>query len=162
MHENDTFSKEHQFRSSPLVSMQALPESLATSAQEYGLTNKVLSYSYEQSKSVIQEQINQAAKSRVSTAVLDKAIQETPELNPFKEKLAGTNLDDVDGILFGFDELDGGEWLPTLQYLVALDDKRTAVMLMAAFDKAEVYTVKHLTNSELAKLQAEFIQLESK
>ncbi|HBC3388687.1 TPA: minor capsid protein [Vibrio parahaemolyticus] len=162
MHENDTFSKEHQFRSSPLVSMQALPESLATSAQEYGLTNKVLSYSYEQSKSVIQEQSNQAAKSRVSTAVLDKAIQETPELNPFKEKLAGTNLDDVDGILFGFDELDGGEWLPTLQYLVALDDKRTAVMLMAAFDKAEVYTVKYLTNSELAKLQTEFIQLESK
>ncbi|MDG2809791.1 phage head morphogenesis protein, partial [Vibrio parahaemolyticus] len=157
-----TFSKEHQFRSSPLVSMQALPESLATSAQEYGLTNKVLSYSYEQSKSVIQEQINQAAKSRVSTAVLDKAIKETPELNPFKEKLAGTNLDDVDGILFGFDELDGDEWLPTLQYQVALDNQHVAVMLVSAFEESSVYNVKYFTKGELAKLQAEFVKLDTK
>ncbi|MCE7729617.1 phage head morphogenesis protein [Vibrio campbellii] len=157
MHQNDTFAKEHQFRSSPLVSMQALPESLANSTDDYGLTNKVLRYSFEQSESVIQEQVSQAAKTKATSDVLTKAIKNAPDLNPFKERLSSVEMEEADKVVFGFDELDGGAWLPSLQYWFALDDTYTGVMLMPAFDETQIYNVKYYKNSELEKQSEPFI-----
>ena len=54
--------------------MQTLPESLASSAERYGLTKPLLSHSMAHSESVIQEQIQHAAKTSVNKTLLDKAI----------------------------------------------------------------------------------------
>lgn len=159
MHRNDTFSKEHQFRSSPLVSMQALPESLASSAEDYGLTNKVLGYSFSQSEAVLQEQIRRASKTNVSKEVLNKAIKASPELNPFKEHLSNVEMGEADKVVFGFDVLKDGAWLPTLQYWFDLDDAHAAVMSMAAFDEAAIVNVAYYTNAELASMTTTSIEV---
>lgn len=159
IHNSDTFSKEHQFRSSPLVSMKALPQSLANSAQDYDLTNKVLSYSFSQSEAVIQEQISRATRVQVSNEIINQAIQASPNLNPFKERLISVEMNEADNVLFGFDELKDGAQLPSLQYWFALDDTHMAVMYMAAFDEAAIYNVGYYTKPELEAMSQAFVEV---
>lgn len=159
MHDDDTFSKEHQFRSSPLVSMQALPESLAKSAQDYGLIDKVLSQSYADSKPVIKDQMSQSSQTKVTTSVLNSAIKSDMSLNPFKEYLKEVELADAEDVYYGFDELAGGELMPALQYVIDLDGDHKALMMQAAFGELDVYDVQYFTSAQLAKLVADFVAL---
>ena len=159
MHDDATFSKEHQFRSSPIVSMLALPESLASSAQEYGLVNKVLSQSYTDSKPVITGQMSQSAQTKVTSEVLNKSIKADMSLDPFKEYLKGVEMAESERVYFGFDELAGGELMPALQYVIDLDGEHKAVMMQTAFGEIDIYDVQYFTAAQLAKWATDFVVL---
>ena len=160
MHDDETFAKEHQFRSSPIVSMKTLPQSLVKNAQEFGLVEKVLGQSYKQSQSVIKDQMTELAQAKVTTATLNRAIKHDLALNPFKETLKDIELDDAAAVWFGLDELSGGEYMPALYYTFALDDKHTAAMLVAAYDESTIYDVQYYTNKEWDAMKADFVKLD--
>ncbi|MBE8578650.1 phage minor head protein [Vibrio sp. OPT18] len=159
IHDDETFAKEHQFRSSPLVSMKTLPPSLMKNAQEYGLVEKILKYSHAQSQSLIKEQMTNLAKTKVTTSVLNRSIKKNDALNPFKEDLNDLELGTADEVWFGFDEWPEGEFMPALQYVFNLDDKHKAVMMVMAFGGEPAYSVQYYKASDLIKLQADFIHI---
>ncbi len=159
LYENDVYKKEHQFTSSPIVSMKALPQSVAQSAKHYGLTKEVLDYSYSQSKKLITEQVAKSSKVKVTKRVLDAAVKREATLEPFREMIVSRLPGDADSIVYGFDELRTGEWLPTIMRILELDDKHRAVAFSSAFDSAFIYDIKHVTKDALDALLKDFIEL---
>lgn len=159
LYENEVYKKEHQFTGSPLVSMKALPQSVAQSAKDYGLTKEVLDYSYSQSKTLITEQVAKSSKAKVTKRVLDVAAKRDPVLEPFREMIVSRLPGDADVIAYGFDELRTGEYLPSIMRILELDDKHRAVALSSAFDSASIYDIKHFTKDELDKLLRDFTLL---
>ncbi|MCG3724784.1 phage minor head protein [Vibrio cincinnatiensis] len=148
--DNDaTTGKEHQFTSSPLVSMKTLPASMMDRAQEYGLTQSILNYSYAQSQRVLKEQAKAVTRQGLSAATLSKAITQSPELEPFREMIQGKLLASPDDVLLVFDELKDGHFLPGLQVVLELDDSLRAVAFASAYDSSQIYRLVSMTKSEL-------------
>lgn len=141
--------KEHQFTSSPLVSMKTLPVSMMERAQEYGLTQSILNYSRAQSQRVLKEQAKAVTKQGLSAATLSKALTQSPELEPFREMIQGKLLASPDDVLLVFDELKDGNFLPSLQFVLELDDSLRAVAVASAYDDATVFKIVSMLKSEL-------------
>lgn len=144
-----TTGKEHQFTSSPLVSMKTLPASMMDRAQEYGLTQSILNYSYAQSQHVLKEQAKAVTRHGLSAATMSKAITQSPELEPFREMIQGKLLASPDDVLLVFDELKDGNFLPGLQFVLELDDSLRAVAFVSAYDSSQIYRLVSMTKSAL-------------
>ncbi|NAW59324.1 MULTISPECIES: phage head morphogenesis protein [unclassified Vibrio] len=151
--------KEHQFTSSPLVSMKTLPASMMQRAQEYSLTQSILNYSLSQSQRVLNEQVQLVSKHVLSAATLNKAIKYSPELEPFREMIQEKLLSQPDAIWYGLDHMADGAWLPVLTYQLVLDDQHSALALVAAFDEAIVLNIHFSRQSELDKRLADHINM---
>ncbi|WP_253910219.1 phage minor head protein [Vibrio aestuarianus] len=141
--------KEHQFTSSPLVSMKTLPASMMERAQEYGLTQSILNYSRAQSKRVLNEQVTAITKQGLSSAALSKALVQAPELEPFREMIQDKLLASPDEVLLVFDGLSDGSFLPDLQFVLELDDSLRALALASAYGDSTVYKILSMAKSEL-------------
>ncbi|EOW2077582.1 phage minor head protein [Vibrio mimicus] len=159
LYKNDTYKKEHQFTGSPVVAMKALPESMAKNMVGYGLTKDVLNYSYDQSKKLIQEQVAKTAKVKVTKRVLDAAVKRQPELEPFREMITSQLPSPADDVVFGFNVLTRGEWLPSILRILELDDKHRAVAFCSAFDSASIYDIRHFTKDELEALISDYVTM---
>ncbi len=159
LYENDTYKKEHQFTGSPVVAMKALPESMAKNMVDYDLTKDVLKYSYDQSQKLIKEQAAKTAKVKVTKRVLDAAVKRQPELEPFREMITSRLPASADDVVFGFNTLTKGEWLPSILRILELDDKHRAVAFCSAFDSASIYDIKHFTKDELEALIRDYIEI---
>ncbi|CAK1774796.1 putative phage-related protein [Vibrio crassostreae] len=146
-----TTGKEHQFTSSPLVSMKTLPVSMMERAQEYGLTQSILNYSHAQSKRVLKEQAEAVAKQGLSATTLNNAIKQAPELEPFREMIQEKLMTSPDEVLFAFDELESGDFLPSVQFVLELDDSLRAVAFASAYGNTRVYRVSAVTQQVLSK-----------
>lgn len=144
-----TTGKEHQFTSSPLVSMKTLPASMMERAQEYGLTQSILNYSHAQSQRVLKEQAKAVTKQGLSTATISKAIIQSPELEPFREMIQDKLITSPDEVWLVFDELKDGSFLPSLQFVLKLDDSLRAVAFASAYDSSQIYQLVSMTKSEL-------------
>jgi len=132
-----------------LVSMKTLPASMMERAQEYGLTQSILNYSQAQSKSVLKEQAKVVTKQGLSAATLSKAITQSPELEPFREMIQGKLLASPDEVWLVFDELKDGSFLPSLQFVLELDDSLRAVAFASAYDSSQIHRLVSMTISEL-------------
>ncbi len=143
--------KEHQFTSSPLVSMKTLPASMMDRAQEYGLTQSILNYSRAQSEHVLKEQAKAVAKQGLSAATLNKTLSQSPELEPFREMIQDKLLTSPDEVLLAFDELKEGDFLPSLQFVLELDDSLRAVAFTSAYGDATIYKLIGVVKSTLDK-----------
>ncbi len=152
--------KEHQFTNSPLVSMKTLPASMMERSQEYGLTQSILNYSRVQSQRVLKEQAKAVVKQGVSTATLSKALIQSPKLEPFREMIQDKLLTSPDEVLLVFDELKDGNFLPSLQFVLELDDSLRAVALASAYDKATVYKILGMNKTEILKQATSILQAE--
>ncbi|MCF7495066.1 phage head morphogenesis protein [Vibrio sp. L5-1] len=146
-----TTGKEHQFTSSPLVSMKTLPASMMERAQKYGLTQSILNYSHAQSKRVLKEQAEAVAKQGLSATTLNNAIKQSPELEPFREMIQDKLLAAPDDVLLAFDELESGEFLPSVQFVLELDDSLRGVAFASAYGNARVYRVSTIAQQVLSK-----------
>ncbi len=147
-----TTGKEHQFTSSPLVSMKTLPASMMERAQEYGLTQSILNYSRAQSRSALTEQVSAVTKQGLSAVTLNKALTQSPELEPFREMIQDKLLTSPDEVLLAFDELKEGDFLPSLQFVLELDDSLRAVAFTSAYGEAKVYQLIGLTKAQHDKV----------
>ncbi|MDV2356974.1 phage minor head protein [Vibrio cholerae] len=141
--------KEHQFTSSPLVSIKTLPASMMERAQEYGLMQSILNYSQAQSKRVLKEQAKAVTKQGLSSVTLSKAITQSPELEPFREMIQDKLLTSPDDVLLVFDELKDGNFLPSLQFVLELDDSLRVVAFASAYDSSQIYRLVSMTKSAL-------------
>ncbi len=150
--------KEHQFTSSPLVSMKTLPVSMMERAQEYGLTQSILDYSRTQSRGVINQQVKEIAKKGLSAATLRKTVKQSPELEPFREMIQDKLLTSPDEVLLIFDELKDGSYLPSLQFVLELDDSLRAVAFASAYDKATIYKIISMKQVEIEKQTASSLE----
>ncbi len=159
LYENDTYKKEHQFTGSPVVAMKALPESMAKNMVDYDLTKDVLKYSYDQSQKLIKEQVAKTAKVKLPKRVLDAAVKRQSELEPFREMITSRLPASADDVVFGFNALTKGEWLPSILRILELDDKHRAVAFCSAFDSASIYDIKHFTKDELETLIHNYIEM---
>ncbi len=144
-----TTGKEHQFTSSPLVSMKTLPASMMERAQEYGLTQSILNYSHAQSQRVLKEQAKAVTKQGLSVTTLSKALTQSPELEPFREMIQDKLITSPDEVWLVFDELKNGSFLPSLQFVLELDDSLRAVAFASAYDSSQIYQLVSMTKSEL-------------
>ncbi|MEZ8288744.1 phage minor head protein [Vibrio sp. 10N.237.312.B06] len=146
-----TTGKEHQFTSSPLVSMKTLPASMMERAQKYGLTQSILNYSHAQSKHVLKEQAEAVAKQGLSASTLNNVIKQSPELEPFREMIQEKLMTSPDEVLLAFDELESGDFLPSVQFVLELDDSLRAVAFASAYGNTRVYRVSATTQQVLSK-----------
>ncbi|RYU41902.1 phage head morphogenesis protein [Aliivibrio finisterrensis] len=148
---DDTMSKEHQFKSSPVVALKSIPRSLMKEAKEFELVKDILEQSSKQSRKELTEQIVKATKRSIPSKVLKEAVDNTPELNPFYEMMSERLVADSDEVLFGFTELNttSGDFVPSLQYILHLDDELTAMAHVAAFDSEEAYRIDVISKADL-------------
>ncbi|MGR6858884.1 phage head morphogenesis protein [Aliivibrio salmonicida] len=148
---DDVMSKEHQFKSSPVVALKSLPRSLMKEAKEFDLVKIILEQSVKQSRKELTEQMAKATKRSIPSKVLKEAVDNAPELNPFYEMMSERLVADSDEMLFGFTELNtvSGDFVPSLQYILHLDDELTAMAHVAAFDSEEAYRIDVISKADL-------------
>ncbi|SKA56672.1 phage minor head protein [Enterovibrio nigricans] len=148
---SDTMSKEHQFKSSPVVALKSIPRSLMKEAKEFGLVESILEHSSKQSKKELQEQISRASQLAIPIKPLKEAIDDTPKLNPYYEMISERLIADSDEVLFGFteDSAASGDFIPSLQFILHLDDELAAMAHVAAFDSEQVYRIDAVSRADL-------------
>ncbi|EOI6461103.1 phage head morphogenesis protein, partial [Vibrio cholerae] len=128
---------------------KTLPASMMERAQEYGLMQSILNYSQAQSKRVLKEQAKAVTKQGLSSVTLSKAITQSPELEPFREMIQDKLLTSPDDVLLVFDELKDGNFLPSLQFVLELDDSLRVVAFASAYDSSQIYRLVSMTKSAL-------------
>lgn len=144
-----TTGKEHQFTSSPIVSMKTIPASMMERANEYGLTQSILDYSKAQSSKVLNQQVKTASKQTLSASIVNQAIKQSPALEPFKEMINEQLMTSPDEVLFAFDELKEGDFLPSLMFVLELDESLRAVAFLSAYDESAVYKLVGMSKGNL-------------
>ncbi|MCY9855805.1 phage minor head protein [Vibrio mediterranei] len=137
--------KEHQFKSSPMESIDSLPESLVNKAKDYGLLKKVLTQLKTQFKPVLKAAITHAAVPSVPN-----------KLNAFKEHI-NNKLDAPDEVWMGLQE-DGAyrrfEWYQVIR----LDRDHVAVIVHALFTRRKPMMIQ-MTNKEWEVVQKNKVTL---
>ncbi|MDE1352141.1 phage head morphogenesis protein, partial [Vibrio aestuarianus] len=80
---------------------------------------------------------------------LSKAITQSPELEPFREMIQDKLLASPDDVLLVFDELKSGDFLPSLQFVLELDDTLRAVAYLSAYDSVAIYKLISMNKTEI-------------
>lgn len=80
-------------------------------------------------------------KQTLSAATLNKAIDQYPELEPFREMLQERLFTSPDEVRLTFDELTDSDFLPSVQFALELDDTLRAVAYTSTFGDSEVYKI---------------------
>ncbi len=147
LNQNATMRKEHQFTSSPLESMKVLPSSMMERAEEYKLTPAILQRMSKDSPSLVNEQARAAMNKGMSSRVIDKAIKQYPQLEPFREMITSRQMQSPDELALLFHSIETGEE-PVLGFALQLDNQYWSVANAPVLDAARVQSLELMTNKQ--------------
>lgn len=145
--QDDVMAKEHQFKSSPVVSIQTIPKSMMDRAEQYNLTHSILKRAAKDSQQVLAARADAMQAQTLPKAVLAKAVKSEPELDVYSEMMTEKLLAQSDDVYFTFDELESGDSLPVLAFVLHLDDQLSAVAYAPAFEDIPAYKISAVTDT---------------
>ena len=150
------FTKEHQFKGSPTVTLERIPSDLIEKAKSYGIIKNINQQTYKQSKSVIQSAFIANQSKQVPPSLVKSALAKHSDVQSQSETI--TDLSKASEVYYGLHDMPNGDAMAAIYLITWLKSNMASVTRTAAF-KDKIIAVKVMTKKEALKVVQDMVRL---